>query len=239
MGNRRAPCCDKSQVKRGPWSDEESERLRSFILKNGHQNWRSLPKLAGLMRCGKSCRLRWINYLRPGLKRGNFTKEEEDTIIHLHQAYGNKWSKIASNFPGRTDNEIKNVWNTHLKKRLVKRSISSSSSDVTNHSVSSTSSSSSSISSVLQDVIIKSERPNQEEEFGEILVEQMACGFEVDAPQSLECLFDDSQVPPPISKPDSLQTHGKSSDHEFWSRLIEPGFDDYNEWLIFLDNQTC
>jgi myb proto-oncogene protein len=150
-----------------------------------------------------------------------------------------RWSKIASNFPGRTDNEIKNVWNTHLKKRLVKRSISSSSSDVTNHSVSSTSSSSSSISSVLQDVIIKSERPNQEEEFGEILVEQMACGFEVDAPQSLECLFDDSQVPPPISKPDSLQTHGKSSDHEFWSRLIEPGFDDYNEWLIFLDNQTC
>ncbi|RZR74620.1 hypothetical protein BHM03_00039506 [Ensete ventricosum] len=65
--------------------------------------------------CGKSCRLRWINYLRPDIKRGNFTKEEEDTIIKLHGV----WSKIASHLPGRTDNEIKNVWNTHLKKRLV------------------------------------------------------------------------------------------------------------------------
>lgn len=155
--------------------------------------------------------------------------------------FGLRWSKIASHFPGRTDNEIKNVWNTHLKKRLMKRnsSSSSSSSDVTHHSVSSTSSSSSSISSILKDVIIISEMPNQEEEFEEILVEQMACGFEVDAPQSLECLFDDSQIPPPISKPDSLEIHGKSSDHEFWSRLVEPGFDDYNEWLSFLDNQTC
>ncbi|XP_010465061.1 PREDICTED: myb-related protein Zm1-like [Camelina sativa] len=240
MGKRRAPCCDKSQVRRGPWSDEESERLRAFIEKNGHPNWRSLPKLAGLMRCGKSCRLRWINYLRPGLKRGNFTKEEEDTIIHLHQAHGNKWSKIASHFPGRTDNEIKNVWNTHLKKRLMKRKSSSlsSSEDVTNHSVSSTSSSSSSVSSVLKDVIINSVKPNQEEEFEEIFVAQMACGFEVNAPQSLECVFGDSLILPPISKPDLLEIHGKS-DHEFWSRLVEPGFDDYNEWLNFLDNQTC
>ncbi|EHA8589101.1 putative Myb-related protein [Cocos nucifera] len=73
----------------------------------------------GLLRCGKSCRLRWINYLRPDIKRGNFTKEEEETIIRLHGLMGNKWSKIASCLPGRTDNEIKNVWNTHLKKRLA------------------------------------------------------------------------------------------------------------------------
>ncbi|KAH0456592.1 hypothetical protein IEQ34_014499 [Dendrobium chrysotoxum] len=73
---------------------------------------------SGLLRCGKSCRLRWINYLRPDIKRGNFTKEEEDTIINLHELLGNKWSKIASCLPGRTDNEIKNVWNTHLKKRI-------------------------------------------------------------------------------------------------------------------------
>ncbi|KAJ0256643.1 Transcription factor MYB63 [Hirschfeldia incana] len=76
----------------------------------------------GLLRCGKSCRLRWINYLRPDVKRGNFTVEEEETIIKLHQNYGNKWSRIASQLPGRTDNEIKNVWHTHLKKRLVQSS---------------------------------------------------------------------------------------------------------------------
>ncbi|XP_023643488.1 transcription factor MYB63 [Capsella rubella] len=122
MGKGRAPCCDKTKVKRGPWSPEEDLKLISFIQKFGHENWRSLPKQSGLLRCGKSCRLRWINYLRPDLKRGNFTAEEEATIIKLHQNYGNKWSKIASQLPGRTDNEIKNVWHTHLKKRLVQSS---------------------------------------------------------------------------------------------------------------------
>ncbi|KAK3183721.1 hypothetical protein Dsin_031007 [Dipteronia sinensis] len=77
-----------------------------------------VPKLAGLLRCGKSCRLRWINYLRPDLKRGAFTEMEEDQIIQLHSRLGNRWSKIASHFAGRTDNEIKNHWNTRIKKRL-------------------------------------------------------------------------------------------------------------------------
>lgn len=122
MGKGRAPCCDKTKVKRGPWSPEEDIKLISFIQKFGHENWRSLPKQSGLLRCGKSCRLRWINYLRPDLKRGNFTSEEEETIIKLHHNYGNKWSKIASQLPGRTDNEIKNVWHTHLKKRLAQSS---------------------------------------------------------------------------------------------------------------------
>nr|URY18926.1 MYB protein [Zanthoxylum bungeanum]URY18927.1 MYB protein [Zanthoxylum bungeanum] len=129
MGKGRAPCCDKSKVKRGPWSTAEDLRLITFIQKHGHENWRALPKQADLLRCGKSCRLRWINYLRPDLKRGNFTQEEEDTIIRLHETLGNKWSKIASYLPGRTDNEIKNVWNTHMKKKLTKElSLSSSSS---------------------------------------------------------------------------------------------------------------
>lgn len=145
MGKGRAPCCDKSQVKRGPWSPAEDLRLITFIQKHGHDNWRALPKQAGLLRCGKSCRLRWINYLRPDVKRGNFTKEEEEIVIKLHKAWGNKWSKIASHLPGRTDNEIKNVWNTYLKKRLALNAKNAQGDEIS--SITSSSSSSSSLSS--------------------------------------------------------------------------------------------
>ncbi|XP_058194577.1 transcription factor MYB30-like isoform X2 [Rhododendron vialii] len=117
MGKGRAPCCDKAVVKSGPWTAVEDMKLVSYVRRHGHGNWRALPKQAGLLRCGKSCRLRWINYLSPDVKRGNFTPEEEEAIIKLHDLLGNKWSKIASHLPGRTDNEIKNVWHTHLKKR--------------------------------------------------------------------------------------------------------------------------
>ncbi|KAL3506135.1 hypothetical protein ACH5RR_031517 [Cinchona calisaya] len=114
----RAPCCEKMGLKKGPWTPEEDQVLVSYIQQNGHGNWRALPKQAGLLRCGKSCRLRWTNYLRPDIKRGNFSKEEEDTIIQLHETLGNRWSAIAARLPGRTDNEIKNVWHTHLKKKV-------------------------------------------------------------------------------------------------------------------------
>ncbi|OEL24142.1 Myb-related protein Hv33, partial [Dichanthelium oligosanthes] len=77
----------------------------------------------GLQRCGKSCRLRWINYLRPDLKRGSFSQQEEDLIVALHEILGNRWSQIASHLPGRTDNEIKNFWNSYLKKKLRLRGI--------------------------------------------------------------------------------------------------------------------
>ncbi|KAL6660988.1 hypothetical protein ACP70R_000372 [Stipagrostis hirtigluma subsp. patula] len=110
-------------VKRGPWTAEEDKKLISFILTHGRCCWRAVPKLAGLMRCGKSCRLRWTNYLRPDLKRGLFTAAEEQLIIDLHAKLGNRWSKIASRLPGRTDNEIKNHWNTHIKKKLIKMGI--------------------------------------------------------------------------------------------------------------------
>ncbi|XP_076914149.1 MYB-like transcription factor ODO1 [Bidens hawaiensis] len=114
----RQPCCEKNGLRRGPWTLEEDHKLMTFILNNGIQCWRIVPKLAGLMRCGKSCRLRWINYLRPDLKRGGFTEAEEDMIIQLHARLGNRWSKIAAQFPGRTDNEIKNHWNTRIKKKM-------------------------------------------------------------------------------------------------------------------------
>ncbi|CAA7390945.1 unnamed protein product [Spirodela intermedia] len=115
----RAPCCDKQGLRKGPWSPEEDKILVDYIQANGLGSWRSLPKQAGLLRCGKSCRLRWTNYLRPDIKRGPFTPEEQKSIVQLHGIVGNKWSTIAAQLPGRTDNEIKNYWNTHLKKRLV------------------------------------------------------------------------------------------------------------------------
>ena len=86
----RAPCCEKMGLKRGPWTPEEDKILVAHIHSHGHGNWRALPKQAGLLRCGKSCRLRWINYLRPDIKRGNFTDEEEQSIIQLHQLLGNR-----------------------------------------------------------------------------------------------------------------------------------------------------
>lgn len=119
----RQPCCDKVGLKKGPWTAEEDKKLINFILTNGQCCWRAVPKLAGLLRCGKSCRLRWTNYLRPDLKRGLLSDSEENMVIELHSQLGNRWSKIASHLPGRTDNEIKNHWNTHIKKKLRKMGI--------------------------------------------------------------------------------------------------------------------
>ncbi|KAJ6840422.1 putative myb-related protein Zm38 [Iris pallida] len=119
----RSPCCEKEHTNKGAWTKEEDERLVAHIRTHGEGCWRSLPKAAGLLRCGKSCRLRWINYLRPDLKRGNFTDEEDDLIIKLHSLLGNKWSLIAGRLPGRTDNEIKNYWNTHIRRKLLSRGI--------------------------------------------------------------------------------------------------------------------
>ncbi|MCD9646260.1 hypothetical protein HAX54_035978 [Datura stramonium] len=114
----RAPCCAKEGLRKGPWSAKEDMLLTNYIKENGEGQWKNLPKKAGLLRCGKSCRLRWMNYLRPGIKRGNFSQDEEDLIIRLHSLLGNRWSLIAGRLPGRTDNEIKNYWNTHLIKKL-------------------------------------------------------------------------------------------------------------------------
>ncbi|KAL0005388.1 hypothetical protein SO802_012949 [Lithocarpus litseifolius] len=91
----RTPCCEKMGLKKGPWTPEEDQVLISYIQTYGHQNWRALPKQAGLLRCGKSCRLRWTNYLRPDIKRGNFSMEEEETIIKLHHILGNRNVQIG------------------------------------------------------------------------------------------------------------------------------------------------
>lgn len=111
-------CCHKEKLKKGLWSPEEDDKLMRYVTTHGIGRWSAVPKHAGLERCGKSCRLRWINYLRPDLKRGTFSDHEEKLIIDLHAALGNRWSQIATRLPGRTDNEIKNFWNSCIKKKL-------------------------------------------------------------------------------------------------------------------------
>ncbi|RDX57653.1 Myb-related protein 308, partial [Mucuna pruriens] len=158
----RKPCCDKEGTNKGAWSKQEDQKLCDYIRAHGAGRWCSLPKaaalktyiqighacmrLSGLHRCGKSCRLRWINYLRPNIKRGNFSQDEEDLIIKLHALLGNRrivrslsvldkgnefdfvgygvrWSLIAGRLPGRTDNEVKNYWNSHIRRKLIKMGI--------------------------------------------------------------------------------------------------------------------
>ncbi|KAI9119107.1 hypothetical protein K1719_009782 [Acacia pycnantha] len=115
----RAPCCDKANVKRGPWSPEEDATLKSYLQKHGTGgSWIALPKKAGLKRCGKSCRLRWLNYLRPHIRLGGFTDDEDKIICTLYANLGSRWSLIAAQLPGRTDNDVKNHWNTKLKKKF-------------------------------------------------------------------------------------------------------------------------
>ncbi|CAF1894275.1 hypothetical protein HID58_046193 [Brassica napus] len=114
----RIPCCEKENVKRGQWTPEEDNKLASYIAQHGTRNWRLIPKNAGLQRCGKSCRLRWTNYLRPDLKHGQFSDAEEHIIVKFHSVLGNRWSLIAAQLLGRTDNDVKNYWNTKLKKKL-------------------------------------------------------------------------------------------------------------------------
>lgn len=106
------------ELKKGAWSPEEDQKLLAYITKSGISNWTKIPISAGLSRSGKSCRLRWLNYLRPGVRRGNFTPEEIIVVMQAHELFGNKWSKIASFLNGRTDNEVKNFWHTYIRKSI-------------------------------------------------------------------------------------------------------------------------
>ncbi|EMS50544.1 Anthocyanin regulatory C1 protein [Triticum urartu] len=115
----RRACSAKEGVKRGAWTCKEDETLASYIKAHGEGRWKEVPLKAGLRRCGKSCRLRWLNYLRPSIKRGNISDDEEELIVRLHRLLGNRWSLIAGRLPGRTDNEIKNYWNSILGRKAL------------------------------------------------------------------------------------------------------------------------
>ncbi|XP_045787746.1 transcription factor TT2-like [Trifolium pratense] len=112
--------CPK-EINKGAWSREEDDILSKYVSIHGEGKWQKVAQNAGLKRCGKSCRQRWLNYLKPGIKRGDISSDEEDMIIRLHRLLGNRWSLIAKRLPGRTDNEIKNYWNTNLSKKLQKQ----------------------------------------------------------------------------------------------------------------------
>uniref|UniRef100_A0A5B6ZBK2 Myb-related protein 123 n=1 Tax=Davidia involucrata TaxID=16924 RepID=A0A5B6ZBK2_DAVIN len=111
----------KKVFNKGAWTAEEDRKLAQYIEIHGAKKWKAVATKSGLNRCGKSCRLRWLNYLRPNIKRGNISDEEEDLILRLHKLLGNRWSLIAGRLPGRTDNEIKNYWNSHLSKKINKK----------------------------------------------------------------------------------------------------------------------
>ncbi|KAK9287584.1 hypothetical protein L1049_017363 [Liquidambar formosana] len=114
--NSTTPSDEEMDLRRGPWTVEEDVTLMNYIANHGEGRWNSLARCAGLKRTGKSCRLRWLNYLRPDVRRGNITLEEQLLILELHSRWGNRWSKIAQHLPGRTDNEIKNYWRTRVQK---------------------------------------------------------------------------------------------------------------------------
>ncbi|XP_010551839.1 PREDICTED: transcription factor MYB114-like [Tarenaya hassleriana] len=104
-------------LRKGTWTTEEDNLLRKCVEKYGEGKWHQVPSRAGLNRCRKSCRLRWLNYLKPNIKRGRLSPEEVDLVIRLHKLLGNRWSLIAGRLPGRTANDIKNYWNTHISKK--------------------------------------------------------------------------------------------------------------------------
>ncbi|KAL2470445.1 Transcription factor [Abeliophyllum distichum] len=129
----------QEETRKGPWTEQEDVQLVFYVKLFGDRRWDFIAKVSGLKRTGKSCRLRWVNYLHPDLKRGKMTLHEERLVLELHSKWGNRWSRIAQKLPGRTDNEIKNYWRTHMRKKAQekKKAISPSSSSSSSFSSSS------------------------------------------------------------------------------------------------------
>ncbi|QCE13560.1 transcription factor MYB3-like [Vigna unguiculata] len=107
-------CCEKQ----GAWSSDEDQILFNYVQLTGEGNWTDLPQRAGLKRCGENCKHRWLNYLKPTIPRENFSWDEQELIIRLHKLLGNRWCMIAGRLPGRSEDEIKNYWNTYLSKKV-------------------------------------------------------------------------------------------------------------------------
>ncbi|KAI3461515.1 hypothetical protein Pfo_018178 [Paulownia fortunei] len=131
---------EKEEVRKGPWTEQEDVQLVLYVNLFGDRRWDFIAKVSGLKRTGKSCRLRWVNYLHPGLKRDKMTPHEERLVLELHSKWGNRWSRIARKLPGRTDNEIKNYWRTHMRKKAQERKKAKSPSSSSSSSNSSSSS---------------------------------------------------------------------------------------------------
>ncbi|XAR67584.1 hypothetical protein NMG60_11002395 [Bertholletia excelsa] len=121
MASKKIKETVRKELNRGAWIGEEDRKLAETIEVYGPKRWKTIAAKSGLNRCWKSCRLRWMNYLRPNIKRGNISDQEEDLILRLHRLLGNRWSLIAGRLPGRTDNEIKNYWNSHLSKKVKEK----------------------------------------------------------------------------------------------------------------------
>ncbi|KAK9273441.1 hypothetical protein L1049_018251 [Liquidambar formosana] len=108
---------EREEIRKGPWKVEEDEVLINHVNKYGPRDWSSIRSKGLLQRTGKSCRLRWVNKLRPNLKNGcKFSVEEERVVIELQAQFGNKWARIATYLPGRTDNDVKNFWSSRQKR---------------------------------------------------------------------------------------------------------------------------
>ncbi|XP_031122862.1 transcription factor MYB59-like isoform X1 [Ipomoea triloba] len=220
-------------MRRGPWTEQEDVQLVLYVNMFGDRRWDFLAKVSGLKRSGKSCRLRWVNYLQPGLKRGKITPQEQRLILQLHSKWGNRWSKIAQKLPGRTDNEIKNYWRTHMRKKANEdraNKFGSSSSPSSSSSLSNNSSSSSGGSSSPPAVNSRPIPDTNERNFydtGGIIFEDETTPQQQQQQQQEKKIMDDQQQQQQVCS-SSMDDIWK--DMELWAEQEKGGCTMWNYW---------